>query len=70
VSSRREHLADFKERGVENVRLQILHANFSPEKHKDAEKWVYREDHRYQRRADTKSTIAIVVSLAAFILHP
>ena len=47
----REHLKDFRERGVENVRLQIQHANFSLEKHADAAQWVYREDHKYPRRA-------------------
>jgi len=42
---------DFRERGLENVRQQIKGAMFSPEKHRAAEKWIYREDHKYQRLA-------------------
>ena len=33
---------DFKDRGLDNVKLQILHANFAPEKDKVARSWVRR----------------------------
>jgi hypothetical protein len=59
---------DFRERGLENVRQQIKGAMFSPEKHQAAEKWVYREDHRYQRWALIFSATAVAISASALIV--
>jgi hypothetical protein len=41
---------DFKERGLENVKLQILHGNFAGEKDKKARRWVTREEQKFPRR--------------------
>jgi hypothetical protein len=56
---------DFRERGLENVRQQIKHSTFAPEKHKAAERWVNQEDHKHQRWALFLSAIAIAISASA-----
>jgi hypothetical protein len=52
VRARREAMnyeLDFKDRGLENVKLQVLHANFAAEKDEAARRWIRRQDTFYQR---------------------
>ncbi|MFY9952106.1 hypothetical protein [Bradyrhizobium sp.] len=63
-----ENHADFEDRTIENVRLQVQRGNFSSEKARQAVEWLYEQDHRYQQRADTKSTLTLAVAICVALM--
>ena len=56
---------DFEDRRVQNVRLQVERGNFSEEKQRQAIDWLDEQGHFYQRRADIKSTLTLVIAIIA-----
>ena len=40
---------DFEDRKLDNVRRQVAHANFAPDKHKQAQEWIDEQEHRFGR---------------------
>ena len=56
---------DFKDRGLDNVKLQILRANFAPEKDKVARSWVRRQETFYQRIGVCLTIVSLLVAIAA-----
>lgn|SRR6478672_11745005 len=60
-------IKDFEDRGLANVKQQFQAANFLPEKHRKAEKWIDQQENRYARRADIKSTSSLVISFFALL---
>jgi hypothetical protein len=61
----REHLNDFKERGLENLKVQMKHANFSPEKDKAARRWIRSQETFYQRVGVYLTIVGLIVAVAA-----
>jgi hypothetical protein len=68
----RENRRDFEDRGQRNVRLQVVNANFDPDKHRQAEEWIDEREHVFERErnalarsANTRATIALVISAIA-----
>ena len=64
-----ENRRDFEQRRLRNVRLQVVNANFDPDKHREAEEWIdeqenalVREQIAIARSAVRRSTIALVIS--------
>jgi CHASE3 domain sensor protein len=64
-----ENRRDFEQRRLRNVRLQVVNANFAPDKHREAEEWIdeqenalVREQIAIARSAVRRSTIALVIS--------
>jgi hypothetical protein len=66
--SRSENRREFETTGVFDVRRMADGIVYSGEKLKDARDWLYEHDTKYQRRADIKSTIAIIISVMALIV--
>ena len=40
---------DFEDRKLDNVKRQVAHANFAPDKHKQAQEWIDEQEHRFDR---------------------
>jgi hypothetical protein len=55
---------DFKDRGLDNVKLQVLHANFAPEKDNAARRWIRRQETFYLRIGVYISIVGLFVSMA------
>ena len=66
--SRRENRKEFKITGVYDVRRMADGNYFDAEKLKDAREWLDEQDHRYERRADIKSTWALLFSFGALVI--
>ncbi len=56
---------DFKQRGIENVKLKILHANFAPDKDVAARKWVAWQESKWQRRMFGLGVVAAPIAAVA-----
>ena len=64
----RENRRDFAKRGLRAVRGHVEHADFSPQKHREAEEWIDEQDHRStNKRANLALVISIIAALAALI---
>jgi len=59
------HERDFKDRGLDNVKLQVQHANFAPEKDRAARRWIRRQETFYQRIGVCLTIAALFVAIAA-----
>jgi hypothetical protein len=59
---------DFKQRGIENVKLQIKHANFAPEKDEAARKWVESEEQKWPRRGFYLAIVTAIIALVGLYL--
>ena len=66
--SRRENRKEFKATGIYDVRRMPEASNYSAGKLEDARQWIYEQDHRYERRADIKSTWALILAFGAFVI--
>ena len=66
--SRSRHREEFEATGLYEVRRRADRNVYLPEKLKDAREWLYEQDNRYQRRADIKSTVALVISGIALVI--
>jgi hypothetical protein len=66
----RAHRKEFKEAGVDYVREMVRRSNYysSPEKMRDARKWVYEQDHYYQRLTVCLTVVGIVVGAATTLV--
>ena len=62
------HERDFKERGLDNVKLQVKHANFAPEKDRAARRWIMRQETHYQRLGIYVAVGSALVAVAAIYL--
>jgi hypothetical protein len=58
---------EFEQTGIYDVRRMADGNVYAPEKLNEAREWIYEQDTKYPRRADTKSTIALVISVVALI---
>ena len=56
---------DFKDRGLDNVKLMVQHANFAPEKDKVARRWIRRQETSYQRLAIYVGVANALIAVAA-----
>ena len=65
---RRAWRADFKARGVENVRRMVMASNFAPEKHAEAERWLRWEDTRYKRITLIFTAVGAVVGILGVVV--
>ena len=70
-----ENRRDFEQRRLRNVRLQVVNANFDPDKHRQAEEWIDEQEHVFDRErnaiarsANTRATIALVISVLAHVV--
>ena len=64
----RENRRDFAKRGLRAVRGHVEHADFSPQKHREAEEWIDEQDHRStNKRANLALVISCIAALAALI---
>lgn len=66
---------DFEERKLRNVKQQVEHANFAPDKHKHAQEWIDEQEHRFDRErnaiarsANRRATWALVISVLALVV--
>jgi hypothetical protein len=64
----RAHRKEFRATGLHDVRLRADGNIYSGEKLEHARQWVYEKDNKYARRADIKGTIALFLSLGAFVI--
>jgi hypothetical protein len=64
---------DFRQCGIENVKLQIKHANFAPEKDEAARKWVAAEEQKWPRRqfqlAIVTATVMAIIAVVGLYLR-
>jgi hypothetical protein len=58
---------EFEETQPYDVRRMADGNVYASEKLNEAREWIYEQDNKYPRRADTKSTIALVISVVALI---
>jgi hypothetical protein len=68
LRARREAMVyerDFKARGLDNVKLQVKHANFAPEKDKAARHWIRRQETFFQRMGVCLTIAGLFVAMAA-----
>ena len=70
-----ENRRDFEQRRLRNVRLPFVNANFDPDKHRQAEEWIdkqenalNRERNALARSANTRASIALVISAIAMVI--
>ena len=61
----RAYERNFKERGLENVKVQVRHSNFAPEKHKAAQRWIRKRETIYLRIGVYLTIISLIVAVAA-----
>jgi hypothetical protein len=61
----RVYARDFRDRGLDNVKLQIKHANFSSEKDKAARRWIARQEAIWQRVGACATIAGVLVAIAA-----
>jgi hypothetical protein len=66
--SRKENRREFKDTGVFDVRRMADGIIYAGEKLTDAREWLYEHDNQYQRRADIKGTIAVVISIMSLVI--
>jgi hypothetical protein len=59
---------DFKDRGLDNVKLEVQLANFAPEKDKAARRWIRRQETFYQRIGACLTIAGLFVAIAAIYL--
>jgi hypothetical protein len=63
-----KHDGDFKQRGIEDVKLQIKHANFAPEKDEAARRWVAWEEQKWPRRMFYLGIVGTIIVVAGLYL--
>lgn len=56
---------DFTDRGLDNVKIMVQHANFAPEKEKAARRWIRRQETFYQRLGICIGIAGVLVAVAA-----
>src|SRR5207253_1906417 len=61
-----ENRKEFKATGVYDVRRMADGNVYAPEKLKDARKWLYEQDHYYQRMGFWVALVATLIALATF----
>jgi hypothetical protein len=64
---RRENRREFRRTGIFDVRRMTEGKVYAGDMLKDAREWLYDEDNKFERRADLKGTLSLLISIIALL---